>query len=415
MQAEIIAIGTELTSGAKLDTNSQWLSLRLGEIGIHTRAHTTIADTLDEMVQVLATAVERSDLVLITGGLGPTRDDITRFMIAEVMGVDLVLDDASLAHIENMFSRRGREMPAANRVQAEFPIGSTPISNPRGTAPGIRAEVLRRGGLGRALVVALPGVPSEMKRMYEQEVLPALPRSGRVIQRAGINCFGLGESAAEELLGDLTARGRNPEVGITVHEATITLRVVATGSSPEECQVQIQQTRRVIEERLGSAVFGFEDEELEDVVVPMLRQVGASLASAEIGTGGLLAHRLTDVPGHESSYLGSFVAPATDSLLRLLDVDRRGLSEEELATICAQQARRRCGADFGLAITACPEWDAEDHSRPAPELWIALAGEDVVETHCHKLVGDPAIAKSRAVKQALDLVRHRLLAENASL
>ena len=287
MYAEIIAIGSELTSGAKLDTNSQWLSLALGERGISTRFHTTVADDLPAMVGVMREAANRSDIVLITGGIGPTLDDLTRQAMAELVQRKLVLDEASMKHVEGMFSRRGRKMPERNRIQAMFPEGSEPIFNPRGTAPGIWMEVPRKGHDHPCLMAVFPGVPSEMKRMFETEVLPRLPGGQAVIRRANVNCFGLGESHAEELLGNLTARGCDPEVGITVHEATITLRITAHGKTAEECERKIVETKSEIRKRLGRYVFSEEEDELQHVVLEMLMQRGFKLSTAESGTGGV--------------------------------------------------------------------------------------------------------------------------------
>ena len=261
MHAEIISVGTELTTGAMLDTNSQWLSLELAGIGIPVHFHTTVADNLDAMAGVLRTAADRSDLILLTGGLGPTLDDLTRQALAAVLGTELVLHEPSLEFIRSIFVRHNREMPERNSIQAYFPKGSQPITNPRGTAPGIWAEIPLAGGRPPALFAAMPGVPHEMKRMFLKEVVPRLPGGNLVIQRARVNCFGVGESKAEEMLGDLTARGRDPEIGITVHEATITLRIVAHGKSAEECRVKIDAAKAAIRERMGEQVFGEEDDQ----------------------------------------------------------------------------------------------------------------------------------------------------------
>ena len=267
MQAEIIAIGSELTSGAKLDTNSQWLSLELAELGIAVHYHTTMADSLGAMIETMRIAVDRSDLVFVTGGLGPTLDDITRDAIAGLAGVELVLNEESLEHIRELFAKRQREMPTRNEIQAMFPTGSRPISNPRGSAPGIWMALSREGRTCQ--LIAMPGVPSEMKRMYQHEVRPHLPVSDRVMRRARVNCFGVGESTAEEMLGELTGRNQEPEVGITVHEATITLRINAEGATEDECLVKIKTARDEIQARLGPLVFGEEDQQLQDVYLRM--------------------------------------------------------------------------------------------------------------------------------------------------
>jgi nicotinamide-nucleotide amidase len=412
MHAEIVAVGTELTSGAKLDTNSQWLSLELAAVGIPVHFHTAVGDDLPEMVDVLRCAVDRADIVLITGGLGPTLDDLTRDALAQLMQCPLVLHEPSLEIIRSMFARRGIEMPERNTTQAMFPERSEPISNPRGTAPGIWAQIERPEN-SDCLIAAMPGVPSEMKRMFQKEVLPRLPGGSQVIRRLRINCFGLGESATEELLGELTARGRDPEVGITAHEATITLRIAAHGKSIEECEAKIAATRAAALERLGEHVFGEEDTELHHVVVAQLAARGLTLSSAEVGTGGLLAHSLTDVPGYEQTYHGGTIIPAAPELSALLGADAQSLAEsgaisETVAGKMAQHCREQFGTDFALAITAFPPYNPEVQPNEAPTGYIALAGRDFVKVRRHVLIGDIAILKSRAAKSALDLLRRHL-------
>ena len=413
MQAEIIAIGSELTTGAKLDTNSQWLSLELSDVGIPVKYHQTMSDDLAAMVEVLETAVRRSDWVLITGGLGPTLDDLTRQALAVLGRVELELHQESLDIIRGMFEKRGRRMPERNVIQAMFPEGSEPIPNRRGTAPGIWLE-LPREGKPPCRLVAMPGVPSEMKLMFREQVLPRLGGNGHVIRRARINCFGVGESDAEERLGDLTERGRDPEVGITVHEATITLRITAEGDTAEECQRKIAETRALINERMGLLVFGEEDEELQHIIVRMLKERGLTLGTAESGSGGLLAHWLTDVPGFESVYLGGIIAPTNAGKRELLDVrdetlQTSGPISAQAAGEMAAGAREKLHTDFALAITEYPRPEFAPVGDDVPRSWIALSGENVSKTVEHVLVGDLAIAKSRAAKTALNVLRLHLL------
>jgi nicotinamide-nucleotide amidase len=259
----------------------------------------------------------------------------------------------------------------------------------------------------------MPGVPSEMKRMFHKEVLPRLPGGNQVIRRRRINCFGLGESATEELLGDLTARGRDPEVGITAHEATITLRIAAHGNSVDECDAKIAQTRAAILERLGEHVFGEEDVELQHVVVSQLVARGLTLSSAEIGTGGLLANWLTDVPGYERCYHGGTIVPSSPALAALLASDAPMIAEagpisEATAGQMAIHCREQFGTDFALAITAFPPYNPEAQPNDAPTGYMALAGHNLLKVRRHVLIGDIAVLKSRAAKSALDLLRRYL-------
>jgi nicotinamide-nucleotide amidase len=413
MSAEIIAVGTELTSGAKLDTNSQWLSLELAETGIPVRAHTTIWDDLDEMAASIRTAVDRSDVVLITGGLGPTLDDLTREALARVAGVELVMHPPSLEHVKSIFARRNRPMPERNVMQAMFPAGAEPLPNPRGTAPGIWMTLDRSDG-GQCRIAAMPGIPSEMKQMYRQQVVPRLDGGGNVIRRARINCFGVGESQAEEMLGELTARGRDPDVGITVHEATITLRITAEGMTAEECRDKIEKTRNAIINRMGTLVFGSEDEELEHALVRLLNQRRASLSTAESGTGGLLSYRLTGVTGFDTCYKGGVVAPTHAAKRDMLGVDplllrQYGDISSEAAESMAKGCRQKFGTNFALAITEWADFKADDPFAPVPASFVALAGPKSLQVEKVQHFGDPEIAKSRTAKTAMNLLRLHLI------
>ncbi len=422
MHAEVIAVGTELTTGAKLDTNSQWLSLELADLGIPVQYHTSVADSLDAMVEILRAAVNRSDVVLVTGGLGPTLDDLTRQALAELTGTELVLHEPSLEFIRGMFARHKRDMPERNRMQAMFPAGSEPISNPRGTAPGIWMQIPRDGNPTPCLLAAMPGVPSEMRRMFTKEVAPRLPAGKIVIRRACINCFGVGESKAEELLGDLTARGRDPEIGITVHEATITLRIAAHGLTSEECGRKIATARNAICERMGTLVFGEQDDELEHVVVRMLCERSLTFSSAESGSSGILAHRISSVEGATKCYFGGLVvgddAEPTRSSRWDVPSQLHLNTEPAIATESAARAialandcRTRFGTDFAVAIGNIPPYDPEKPPEETPGGHVALVGEDLVRTAGFTLLGDPAVNKVRAVKMALNLLRLHLLKE----
>lgn len=415
MHAEIIAIGTELTTGAKLDTNSQWLSIELAALGIPVRFHTTMADELPAMTAVLREATGRSDVVLITGGLGPTLDDLTREMMAEVAGVPLVLDEPSLEHVKSMFARRKRAMAERNVTQAMFPQGSEPIPNPRGTAPGIWMRI-PRAGAADCVIAAMPGVPSEMRPMFHDSVRPRLPGGDCVIRRLRVHCFGVGESDCEQLLGHLTARGRDPEVGITAHEATISLRIEAQGKSVAECEAKIAHTTDEIHRKLGRLVFGTEDEELEHVLVRMLNERRKTVSAAEAGTGGLLAQRVTAVRGYESAFLGGLVLPGEAALKRVLDLspERLAMSGPATAEIAREMAvacRLKFGSDYAFAITTAPAATLADPQAPVPSLYVALAGESMTQVQEQVLLADLALTRTRAAKTALNLLRLHLLGD----
>ena len=233
---EVVSIGDEMTSGARVDTNAAWLSRRLGELGIHVAFHSTVGDTLEHNVDVFRIASQRADVIVSTGGLGPTQDDLTRDAMSGLAEQPLELQSDSLQRIEEMFRRRKREMPERNRVQAMFPRGSLAIINPQGTAPGIELTVKAEARSTPSHFFALPGVPAEMKRMFDESVaerILALAGQSHKIQHHVMKFFGTGESDMEQRLGDMISRERQPRVGITVSSATISLRISATAETDQ--------------------------------------------------------------------------------------------------------------------------------------------------------------------------------------
>ncbi len=416
MIAEIISIGDELTSGQRLDTNSQWLSQRLGEIGIPVVYHTTVADDLDANVRVFRQAVERADVVVATGGLGPTADDLTREALAKMTGVELVFEPSAMEHIRGLFARRQREMPERNMVQAMFPAGSRVIHNPHGTAPGIDLDI--PPPLGRpSRVLALPGVPAEMQEMWEGTLaglLSGLTGAARVIRHRRIKCFGVGESDLEQMLPDLIRRGRTPSVGITVSEATITLRITAAGATVEECQAAMEPTVATIRQCLGSLVYGEEDDELEHAVIRLLTAHGKTLATAECGTAGLVSQWLASVAGFDGCYVVGLTLPTLETPARLLGAKADRLADNppassEAASLMATSCRELADTDYGLAISAFPAFDS--HATEPERVFFAIATRESVVIRSSPFAGHPAILKPRAAKQALNLLRLELLGE----
>lgn len=414
MIAEVISIGDELTSGQRLDTNSKWLSEQLGDLGVRVMYHTTVADDMDANVQVFKNAVERADIVVASGGLGPTADDLTRDAMAAMLGVELVLDEPSLDHIRMLFARHKRDMPERNRSQAMFPVGSRPIFNPNGTAPGVWAEA-KRPGRSSSHVFALPGVPAEMFEMFQQTVAPAiaaLSERPRVIRHRRIKCFGVGESHLEQMLPDLIRRGRTPSVGITVHAATITLRVTAVGDTAEVCYASMESTLETIRQCLGTLVFGEEEDELENAVLRILAERNATLATAEWGTRGLLEHWLSEAQGIQQGYYGGVLIGGEAGvaswlgLSEALVADKTGAGEQ-VAAAMAVQCRERFGADYGLSIGAFPE--PQPGTTEPPAYHFALATPNAVVVKASTLSSHPSIWKPRAAKQALNLLRLTLL------
>ncbi|HLJ95408.1 MAG TPA: competence/damage-inducible protein A [Gemmataceae bacterium] len=411
MKAEIISVGSELTSGQNLDTNSQWLSQHLAQIGIPVGWHTTIADDLDDNVAAFRIATQRARLVIATGGLGPTQDDLTREVLAGVAGVELVFHPESFERIQRMFASRGRTMPERNRVQALFPAGAEPIPNAHGTAPGIWLSV------GNCVVVAMPGVPSEMYAMFRTQVQPRLSTlglGGGVLVQRKINCFGRGESAVEQKLLDLTRRGHVPEVGITVSDATISLRILARAANVAEAEAQIAPVEQTIRERLGNLIFGVEDEELQDSVIRLLGQKRRSLATAEGVTAGMVAQRLGQVPGASSWFRGGLVAYDNRLKTEILTVsqnliDEHGGVSAAVAEAMAIACRTRFRTDLAVSTVgiAGPGGGAPD--KPVGLVYVGLAWEGNASVQSFSWVGTRAEVQSRTAKLALDRVRLRLL------
>ena len=414
MHAEIIAFGDEITSGQLLDTNTQWLSQRLEELGIRVLYHTTVGDQLEPMAWVFRQAIRRADVIVATGGLGPTADDLTREAIANAIGQKLVLDRAVLEEIRQMYSKRRRKMPERNERQAMFPAGSRVIPNPNGTAPGIAVDVPREDAEPCHLF-ALPGVPAEMKEMWYQTLSDELCKWGagqKMVRHRLIKCFGAGESQVEAMLPDLIRRGRTPRVGINASKTTIILRITAEGATEEECHAAMEPTVATIRQHLGKLVFGEGDDELQHAVARLLRQQDKTLSTAEWGTGGMVADWLSEVPEAKGYYLGGTVVSDTTDLERVLEVPADVVAKHPAAggdviSTMAASCRRRFGADMGLAIGRFPEFDPA--AREPERVFLALASADGIKLKSIPFAGHPALLKTLCAKHGLNLARLEML------
>lgn len=417
MRAEVISIGDEMTSGQRLDTNSQWLSRQLGDLGIRVLYHTTVGDEIEANVEVFRRATERADVVISTGGLGPTADDLTREALATMANVSLYLDEPSLASIQKLFALRKRPMPERNRVQALFPEGMRPIPNPHGTAPGIEGHLKFPQGR-EAHLYALPGVPAEMREMWQGSVQPSLEKiqgARQVIRHRCIKCFGVGESDLEQMLPDMIRRGRLPTVGITVSLATISLRISCHGPSDEACREMMEPTLGIIRETLGDLVFGEEEDELEHVVLRSLADQGKSLAVVESGTSGLLSHWLNAAPPHiGKAYRGSIVLgpgqtpPWSSTSVGPVHVE----DDPSTASEWAEAVRDLFQADYGLALGPWPRESGDLAAAPVP---FAVASLEQTIRRSATTAGHPDILQARIAKQALNLLRLTLLGRHESL
>lgn len=411
MDAVILSIGNELTLGETVDTNTAWLAQRLAEIGISVLRHVTVADDLEPIRRQIEMAAADAGVVLITGGLGPTADDLTRNALAAAMGVDLALQDAWVERIRVFFTSRGRDMPEANNVQAMFPVGSDPIDNCCGTAPGIRARV------GRSIVFAMPGVPREMREMFERSVRPELAAQtgGAVIAATVLYCFGAGESDIGAKIADLMRRGRNPTVGTTAKQGIIGVRIHSRGRSADEARELLEQTESEIRRRLRWMIYGRDDETLAVVVGRMLAQAGKTVATAESCTGGLIAKMLTDVPGSSKYFLDSVVTYSNTAKTRLLGVpaefiERHGAVSEPVAKAMAEGCRRAAGADYAISVTGIAGPDGGTAEKPVGLVYIGLADAAGCEVTRH-LFGqflDRTDIRDRVAGTALNRLRLQL-------
>jgi nicotinamide-nucleotide amidase len=410
MIGEVVSIGDELTSGERLDTNSQWISRRLTEMGVRVGFHSTVGDDLAANVRVFQQAIDRADIVISSGGLGPTADDLTRDALAAATGTELYLDQQALADIKSLFARRGRDMPARNEIQAMFPIGSRIVPNPHGSAPGIAMEIVRQGR-GPCRWFALPGVPAELFEMWEQTLGPAVAEvTGRksVIRHRSIKCFGVGESHLEQMLPDIIRRGRVPSVGITVHEGTITLRITSEGATEAECFAEMEETIRTVHECLGSLVFGSGDDELENAIARLLGQQEQHLATVEWGTGGLIARYLSSVKELQPWYLGGLLVPNPIATAKLLEIPTNLFAEYKSTSAPAAEAmamamRDHTGAELALAVSDVPPL-ATAGSEP-DSYHVALATSKGVFSRGFPYAAHPAIAQPLAAKRALNYLR----------
>lgn len=413
-RAEVLAIGDELTSGVRLDTNSQWLSQQLEGLGVRVWYHTTVGDEMDALVAAISAAVDRADVVVLTGGIGPTADDLTREALAVVANQPLVSDAAVVEHIGELFARRGRVMPERNLVQAQFPEGSEVIANPHGTAPGLHLEIPTRHARAKAHLFALPGVPAELKEMWVQSVALSLEKllgdQRCPICHRTLRCFGAGESDIEQRLPDLVRRGRDPSVGITASHGTISLRVTAAGSTVAACHEKMASTIATIHECLGPLVFGEEDDTLPVVVRRLLRQHHLSLATAEWATEGLLASWLSSNHGDQPYHGGLVIADqiAARKAFQVKAFDNMDPSAGSHAScVMASGAREQLQADLGLAVGPPPPHPSNPSTRG--EIHFALATPAGIVNRAARFASHPAIRRDIAAKKALDLTRLWLL------
>jgi len=414
--AEIVAVGSELVQGNVVDTNSAHIARELGQLGIQTCFHCAVGDILPQLVGVLEQAYGRADVVIVTGGLGPTRDDITRQAVAVSAGRGLVPDEDSLKRIEEFFRQRGYQPTENNLAQAMMPEGAAVMPNPRGTAPGFMLEV------ESARVFALPGVPGEMKLMLQQSVIPHLVRmglGGQVRISRQLHMFGEGESSIDSKIRQWLDPEGNPGIGITVTGGIITVTLAATAADEAAAHTLIRKPESAIRKALGELVFGTDDETLQQVTARLLLERRLTLAMAESCTGGLVTSMLVETPGVSASLQGGIVAYSDEVKVVELDVPRKLLEEKgavspEVAQAMARGARERPGADIGMGITGIAGPEGGTPAKPVGLVYMALAEGGTCQTRECRFRGSRNEIRTRAAHTALNMLRLYLLHRNPS-
>jgi nicotinamide-nucleotide amidase len=412
VKAEVLTIGDELLRGEIVDSNKAFLSDRLLSLDIETHYHASVRDVPADMIDAFRRAAERSDIVLVSGGLGPTRDDLTTQSLAQAFGRELRLDEAALAGIRAFFAAAGREMTENNASQAWFPDGAEVLANPIGTAPGFMLDVKD------AVFFCMPGVPREMMRMMEEQVLPRVAArlqisGGSVVRARLLRTFGMGESTLDAELADIAASG-DVELGFRTAFPDNYLRPIARAATAAQADALLDRVCEAIRARLGPLVYGEGEQTLEQVVGQLLRERGARVAVAESCTGGLVAAKLTDVPGSSEYFVGGVVAYADAAKRDLLGVpaallEQHGAVSDPVARAMAEGVRSRFGADLAVATTGISGPGGGSEAKPVGLVHIALA--DAQGTHGDHFVFplDRTRHRQLTAQVALDWIRRRLI------
>lgn len=410
LTAEIIAIGSELLAPDRTDTNSLWLTEKLNSIGIEVRLKTIVGDDDARLEEAIRDATKRSKVVITTGGLGPTEDDITRKVAGRALGRRLLLDESILEELRKKFLSFGQVMPERNSRQAMVIENADVLPNPNGSAPGMFID--HQG----VAIVLLPGPPREMRPMFENHVQPRLVgRAGNVrVVRRMLRVAGMGESAVDEKIAPIYTQHENPQTTILFNQSEIEIHLTARGRTEDEANILLDRLSGQLEERLGNAVFSFAGEKMEEVVGLKLAVGGYTLAVAESCTGGLIAQRLTDVPGSSKYFMEGVVAYSNESKTRTLGVDpalilENGAVSAPVARAMAQGVRKRAKTDFGLSVTGIAGPGGGTEEKPVGLVYIALS-DDVQTKHRElKIPGDRQLIRWRASQAALDILRRRLI------
>ena len=414
MNAEIVAIGSELLLGQIVDTNSAWMAQRLASIGVNLYYKTVVGDNPDRMLTTINTAMERSDVVITSGGIGPTQDDLTREIVAQASGRELVMDQELWSQIQQRFQRRGLIMTENNSRQAYIPAGSIPVENPNGTAPSFIVED------PRSIVICLPGVPFELKWLFDNEVIPYLRRKfdlSEAIYSRMLKIADMGESAVDDLVGYLIANSTNPTVGVLAHPGQVDVRITAKAVDQREAERLIAPLEKEVRGLLGGHVFATDEETMQDVIGSLLRSRGTTVASYEGLTGGMVAQQLQEAAG--PLFLQGIVGQQEATLRRVLEANGSDSRYSELQSdeaaltdALASGVKAGAGADLGLAVHAVPDpQDSQDPARQASDnlspgrTFISVASPWGITRRTYNFAGPGLPDRTRTAIHSLDLLR----------
>lgn len=411
MIVEVVAVGTELLLGQTVNTNASHVGERLAELGLDAHYQMVVGDNHDRMVDAIRTALSRADAVVVTGGLGPTQDDITRGAIAEATGRRMLFSEEQAARLRSFWDRLGREFPESNLCQAEYPEGAEQLPNPRGTAPGLSMD---HDGV---LLFALPGVPSELYRMLDDHVLPRLRQAAgadQVLVSRVLRTWGHGESAVAVLLDDLYHASSNPSVAFLASAGEVKVRLSAKAGSDEAARVLIEPLEDEVRRRLGSSVFATDDETLEQIILDGLRARGWTIGTAESVTSGMVAARLSLLPGSSEVFRGSIIAYAAGVKREVLGVPAGtikayGVVAPETAMAMAEGAAEVLGVDVAVATTGVAGPDYLGH--PPGTVAVAVRTPLDVRSRLLRMPGDRERVRAYATTTVLQLARLGILGD----
>jgi len=409
--AELLTIGDEILFGQIVDTNSQWMSVALDQIGIRVVRKTTVGDQEDAILQAFAEAEKRADMVLITGGLGPTSDDLTKPCLAKYFACEMKIHEEALAEVTEFFKSRGRELTELNRQQAALPVCCTKITNPIGTAPGMWFD------RNNKIFVSMPGVPHEMKRMMTEQIIPRLKTKFTlpVILHKSIRTVGIGESVlAEKIQPWEKALPPHIKLAYLPNLGEVRLRLTATGVTPQPLQAELDELTKSLLPLAGDYIYGYGDEPLEQVVGNMLRTRKLTLSVAESCTGGYLSHLVTSIPGSSDYFLGSMIPYAYEIKMRQLGVkpevlEKNGAVSEPTIVEMANIVRAKFNTDIGVATSGIAGPGGATADKPVGLIWIAYSDKNQTVTRKLLLSKDRMINIRMASIAVLNLIRISLL------